>query len=637
MIRFENNPVAANAPAHVVRITQQLDSDLDYRTFRLGDFSVGALRVDVPDNVSYYQTRLDLTATRGVYLDVAAGIDMKTGQAFWLFTSLDPATGTTPQDPMLGFLPPNQNSPEGQAYVTYSVKPKSTARTGDGVDATARIIFDTNEPIDTPSIFNTLDAAPPASQANALPASGSDRLVVVSWAGQDDSGGSGMAVYDIYVSDNGGAFSLWLEDTTMTQATFKGTPGHAYAFYSVARDNAGNSEKTATAPDTQITIQAASVAGRYVFYNNSWFDGNDLAANALDDAAIATDKTALLPGQKASFANYTSYSRGLNGIMIDIVRLADAQSISASDFTFKVGTSSDLSTWTSAPAPVSVTVRSGAGINGSDRVEVIWADNAIQKVWLQVTIGANAHTGLSSPDVFYFGNAIAESGNSPTDAAVTVLDILAARGRMSANAVSITSRWDYDRDGLISTADVQVAQHYLTAGTAIFVLLQAPSMSLAIAGLAGVSVGLGVQSSDSGMVVDSSTALDTSAPSVTAAAASSTLKPVLGARTALKPAVSTGPSLVPAPLSISMTAGLFDRFGTLVANDHLLITRSLRTRLAKAALVVAGESTLASGTVKFAGLSVTSRAKYNPVVRYRATKANAASIHQAILAQSTAV
>ena len=55
----------------------------------------------------------------------------------------------------------------------------------------------------------------------------------------------------------------------------------------------------------------AAVVGRYVFYNNSVWDGDNPAANGGDDLAIALDKQALLPGQTASFANYTSYSRGL--------------------------------------------------------------------------------------------------------------------------------------------------------------------------------------------------------------------------------------------------------------------------------------------------------------------------------------
>jgi hypothetical protein len=41
-----------------------------------------------------------------------------------------------------------------------------------------------------------------------------------------------------------------------------------------------------------------------------------------------------------------------------------------------------------ATSPSTVTVRSSAGVNGSDRVELIWADGAIQQQWLEVTVKA---------------------------------------------------------------------------------------------------------------------------------------------------------------------------------------------------------------------------------------------------------
>ena len=83
---------------------------------------------------------------------------------------------------------------------------------------------------------------------------------------------------------------------------------------------------------SSVTVAVNTVVtGRMVFYNNSSFDAIS------DDAAIASDKTALLPGDTASFANYTSFSSGLNGIMIDIRRLANLTGLTATDFTFKVG------------------------------------------------------------------------------------------------------------------------------------------------------------------------------------------------------------------------------------------------------------------------------------------------------------
>ena len=68
----------------------------------------------------------------------------------------------------------------------------------------------------------------------------------------------------------------------------------------------------------RLNDETPRVVARQLFYNDSAWDGNNAAANADDDDAIATDKVALLPGMTATFANYTSYSRGINGLMIDV-------------------------------------------------------------------------------------------------------------------------------------------------------------------------------------------------------------------------------------------------------------------------------------------------------------------------------
>ena len=68
-------------------------------------------------------------------------------------------------------------------------------------------------------------------------------------------------------------------------------------------------------------------------------------------AAIAPDKTALLPGQVATFANYTIYDKGINGVMVDVANLP-AVGVSAADFTFTAGTSSTPGSWAAAPGAV---------------------------------------------------------------------------------------------------------------------------------------------------------------------------------------------------------------------------------------------------------------------------------------------
>ena len=212
--------------------------------------------------------------------------------------------------------------------------------------------------------------------------------------------------------------------------------------------------------------------GRYAFYNNSAFDGNDPSANASDDAAIATDKSALLPGETATFDNYTSYSRGINGIMIDLPNLPGTPT--AADFTFKVGNSSSPSSWSAGPAPTSVTVRRGAGVDGSDRVTLIFADGAVVNRWLQVTLLSTPNTGAS--DVFYFGNAVGDTGNSATNAQVTPTDQVAVRdgGRSMLSTVPITDHRDIDRDHNVGSTDQTLIRNNGTNASSSLNLISVP-------------------------------------------------------------------------------------------------------------------------------------------------------------------
>ncbi len=257
-IRFENVDTAT-APAQEVSISHPLDPDLDFRSFRLGNFGFGDLIFEVPENSSFYQQRLDLTEEQGFLVDVFAGIDITTGSAFWNIITIDSETGETPENPLTGFLPPNLTPPEGDGFVSYTIQPRQDAQTGDVIDAQATIIFDTEEPIDTPPIFNTIDAGTPTSTVEPLPATSSTEEFLISWSGNDDSSGSALTTYTVFVSQDDAGFTPFLEDTTLTEATFQGEPGSTYSFYTVATDNAGNSQEIpATA---QATIAVATETG----------------------------------------------------------------------------------------------------------------------------------------------------------------------------------------------------------------------------------------------------------------------------------------------------------------------------------------------------------------------------------------
>jgi hypothetical protein len=221
------------------------------------------------------------------------------------------------------------------------------------------------------------------------------------------------------------------------------------------------------------STSTGALLGNKLFYNRSKYDGGSAAINAADDGAIATDKSALLPGAgPATFANVSSYSRGINGIMLD---LANASSVTASDFVFKVGNNNTPSTWAAAPAPLSVSVRAGAGVSGADRVVIVWADNAIQKQWLEVVMLANPTTGLpplagypaGQASVFYWGHALADSGlgDTATQAVVNATDELGARNNPQSlfNNIPITDSFDYNRDGAVNTSDALLARNHPTS------------------------------------------------------------------------------------------------------------------------------------------------------------------------------
>ncbi|MCH8921558.1 MAG: tandem-95 repeat protein [Planctomycetes bacterium] len=213
-----------------------------------------------------------------------------------------------------------------------------------------------------------------------------------------------------------------------------------------------------------LRIVPAEVVDRHVFYNGSVFDGRDAAANEDDDSAIAPDKTALLPGNTATLANYTSFAGGITGLMLDVERLLVPEELTADDFSFRSGQSNDPSSWQPVDAPASVTVRSGAGTNGSARITLTWPAGTIEGSWLEVTLKSNATTGLPTDDVFYFGSAVGESGDKLTDALVNATDVIAVRDnpRGPLNQAPLDNRLDFNRDALVNATDLVLARDHIT-------------------------------------------------------------------------------------------------------------------------------------------------------------------------------
>lgn len=206
------------------------------------------------------------------------------------------------------------------------------------------------------------------------------------------------------------------------------------------------------------------VMARHLFYDNSYWDGNNPGFNdanpAQDYAAIAPDKTPLLPGGgSATFQNYTSFSKGITGIMVDACNFSRAPVWGMDLYCVMGNDLNDPFTWTDeAPAP-SINVRPGEGAYGSDRLILTWPEGAIPNTrWLLVALfSADPTLGLPADDYFIFGLA---KGEGSGDFTTTPTDEIGARTNPHTplNRAPIDDVWDFNRDSLVSPTDQVIAR-----------------------------------------------------------------------------------------------------------------------------------------------------------------------------------
>jgi hypothetical protein len=114
-----------------------------------------------------------------------------------------------------------------------------------------------------------------------------DPEFMVSWSGSDETDGSGVANYDVYVSVDDGPFTPWLRQTTDTAKMYLGEQGRKYSFYSVARDNVGHVELPPATADAATSIEYTD----YPWYNHEEpLDVNDDAYISPIDALLVINE-----------------------------------------------------------------------------------------------------------------------------------------------------------------------------------------------------------------------------------------------------------------------------------------------------------------------------------------------------------
>ncbi|HMO34207.1 MAG TPA: RHS repeat-associated core domain-containing protein [Lacibacter sp.] len=267
-ILFENDSTAT-ARARYVRIITPIEPKQDPATLELGSVGFNNQSFDLPKGRSSYYQRLDARDSTGVFVDITAGYDVINNLVFWEFQSIDPLTLMPPEDPLAGFLflRDTANPAYGNGFVNFSIKPRTNAKTLDTIGARASIIFDENQAILTNIHTNTIDALPPSSRFTAITVSGTNPITL-SWTGADDTNGSGIDFYSIYVSTDQVNYSVLIPRISRTDTAINLPADGNYCFFVLATDRVGNME-TLQPGMIQCASIVTNVPGNLFYFNGT--------------------------------------------------------------------------------------------------------------------------------------------------------------------------------------------------------------------------------------------------------------------------------------------------------------------------------------------------------------------------------
>jgi hypothetical protein len=344
----------------------------------------------------------------------------------------------------------------------------------------------------------TADPDLPVAAISAASEAGSV-VTITTAAAHNFAVGERVKIAGVTVSGYNGTFTI----TGVTANTFTysdtANTGLMASGGGTAAVGVNNNVSTFTAA---VAASGNTVLGANIFYNNSFFDtpqnnGPIVGAHpqyannsSAPDTAVALDKVPLQQGQMANFSNYTSYSKGINGISLSFNALTSTElmdligngsptpgnyaiSSPSTYFTVNTGNNNTPSGWATATTPTAtLIVPSVAG--APDLVQLTWPNYdpnnptapgvAVGQAWIQVQVNAGTNLGLTMPDAFYFGNAPADTGNSATDSFVTATDEILVRNNYRLNRVTaeatIYDPYDFNRDDIVGGTDSLMLNPY---------------------------------------------------------------------------------------------------------------------------------------------------------------------------------
>ncbi|MGM9696751.1 MAG: dockerin type I repeat-containing protein [Alloprevotella sp.] len=240
-IEFENDTTFASASAHVVVIKDTLNANyFDLNSYSPRSIKIGDREESLDGSPQFVRT-IDMRPQINAIAQVEGFYDKIKGIITYRFTSIDPMTMEPTDDVMQGFLPVNYDGKSGIGEVAYDVKLRQSFPDGTQIPNKASIIFDTNDPIETPLWVNTIDAVAPAGQVDEAVLR-NDTTATIHCVGSDER--SGVWKYEVYAQYGSGEVWEKVGECPADSAyiDFRIYDGMDYGFCALAVDSASNVE-----------------------------------------------------------------------------------------------------------------------------------------------------------------------------------------------------------------------------------------------------------------------------------------------------------------------------------------------------------------------------------------------------------
>ncbi|MEQ1828233.1 MAG: cadherin domain-containing protein [Pirellula sp.] len=420
-----------------IKVTDQDNSSFE-RAFTLVVMDLNEFALSTPQDTDSNVDGIAENAPVGSIVGITAhAVDLDGSNNAVTYSLLDSADGRFQIHPTTGVITLAQANLDFETVAMHTIIVRATSADGSTNQATFGIPVAN---VDEAVMLTTANASVAGDVLTTLTNTGT-------WSDPENGTATLSASHGTVVKNNDGTWSWSYTPSTKL----------VNELVTITASDGTNISSTSFALNALVAI-----TNRQVYYKGSDYGTIGGVDAALDNnkSTLASNTSSNAADRTTTDANKINYSRGLNGMVIDVAGLV-ATSLSASDFTFRVAPAGasgvvNPSAWASAPVPTSIVVTPGSGSTPA-RIRIEWADNAIQNTWLQVIVKANANTGLSQQSAFYMGHAMAEiTGGAPYR--VTAADLSAVQSGISNTIVSVGDPRDINKDRRVTAADLSAVQ-----------------------------------------------------------------------------------------------------------------------------------------------------------------------------------